>query len=389
MRVPVRAVAFALAMATAACNARREAAAQSTQRPHDGVVAIIAPRAPLPAESASVAVTRFSFIAYGDTRSDQDGEDVQFEHSYIVDAILRQIAGMASGPDPVRFVLQSGDAVVDGGDARQWNVSFIGLVNRITDSAGVPYFLAPGNHDLTSAPSPTAPLRQPGLRNYLAAIAGLIPPDGATRRLAGYPTYAVGYGNTFVIAFDSNIAGDDRQYAWIAAQLAGLDRTRFPNIVALFHHPVFSSGPHGAAKIEHATADLRAKYMPLFRRHHVRLLIAGHEHLFEHWVERWKDSTGMARRMDQVVSGGGGAPLYPYAGEPDTRAYLVRGEREHVTLEHLVRPDPAPNADLYHFLVVRVDGERITVEYVGLPGGRKVQPYPGAALELADPPKSP
>lgn len=136
-----------------------------------------------------------------------------------VRAILRVIAQRASGPSPIKFVLQSGDAVVNGRDPKQWNVSFTGLINRLTTEGGVPYFLAPGNHDVTSAADLENPGRKEGLANYLRAVAQLIPPDGATRRLNGYPTYAFGYGNTFVLAFDSNIAADSVQFHW--ARTAG------------------------------------------------------------------------------------------------------------------------------------------------------------------------
>src|SRR5207247_2202755 len=127
--------------------------------------------------------------------------------------------------------------------------------------------------------------------------------------------------NTFVLALDSNIAGDDTQLAWTTRQLEGLDRARYVNVVAFFHHPPFSSGPHGGAIVERAALLLRARYLPLFRAHHVRLVLAGHEHIFEHWVERYTDATG-PHRMDHVVTGGGGAPLYNYQGEPDLREYV-------------------------------------------------------------------
>jgi hypothetical protein len=42
-------------------------------------------------------------------------------------------------------------------------------------------------------------------------MAKLIPTEGSPRRLNGYPTYAVGYGNSFFIALDSNIADDALQ----------------------------------------------------------------------------------------------------------------------------------------------------------------------------------
>ena len=347
------------------------------------VVAIAPPRTALPPEAMSAGVTRFSFIVYGDTRGRHDGTDLQYEHGLVVEAMVRTIAALASGPDPVRFILQSGDAVVDGRDARQWNASFVALINRLTSEGGVPYYLAAGNHDVTSAAELDAPGRQQGLRNYLSAVAQLIPPDGATRRLAGYPAYAIGYGNTFVIGFDSNIAEDSTQLAWVRSQLEGLDRRRYPNVVAFFHHPVFSSGPHGGALVERPTTALRARYMPLFRRHHVRLLFAGHDHVYEHWIERYRDATGV-HRIDQIVSGGGGAPLYTYRGEPDLRDYVRAAGPDSVRLEHVVRPGAEEGDSPYHYVVVHVDGEMMWLEVIGVDWGRSFAPYRSARAVLGD-----
>ena len=314
-------------------------AAQQPER----VRAIAPPATPLPSEEQSRGVNRFSFIVYGDTRGRRDGIEVQYEHSLVVDSMLARIKQLAGTPYPVRFVLQSGDAAVDGRQPGQWNVSFVPLIDRITKDGGVPYFLAPGNHDVGFAQTIDSPDRQAGLRNFLDAVSALIPPDDSPRRLAGYPTYSFGYGNTFVIALDSNIAGDEKQYQWVKGQLEGLDRTRYVNVIVFFHHPPFSSGPHGGPIVEAPAAALRARYMPLFRAQHVRAIFVGHDHLFEHWVERYADATG-PHRMDLVVSGGGGAPLYIYQGEPDLREYLKANESSKVTLEHLVKPgaEPAP-----------------------------------------------
>jgi hypothetical protein len=345
------------------------------------VRAIAPPRNPLPAESASAAVTRFSFLVYGDTRGRRDGVAEQYEHSLIVDSALDTIQRRAEGPAPVKFVLQTGDAVVNGRDARQWNRSFVDLINRLTTDGGVPYFLAPGNHDVTSAAELDAPLRGEGLRNYLSAIGNLIPPDGAPRRLDGYPTYAFGYGNAFFIALDSNIATDDKQFEWARTQLEGLDRTRYRHVIAFLHHPAFSSGPHGGARVEGPTAALRARYVPLFRRHHAAILFSGHEHLFEHWVERYEDSAGM-HRLDHITTGGGGAPLYIYRGEPDVLGYLKSNEGDKVTLDHIVRPGMDLGDNPYHYLLVEVDGDRIRVEVIGVDWGRGFQPYRSNATEL-------
>lgn len=339
---------------------------------------------PLPAERASADVTRFSFIVYGDTRGRRDGVDPQYEHSLIVESMLRTIARQRNTPESVRFVLQSGDAVVNGRNAAEWNVSFVGLVNRLTTEGGVPYFLAPGNHDVTSSDDLASPGRAQGLRNYLMAMGKLIPPDGATRRLTGYPTYAFGYGNTFVLAIDSNIADDSTQFAWAKAQLEGLDRRRYTHIAAFFHHPPFSSGPHGAWRIERPTQQIRDRWMPLFRRHKVDLVFTGHEHFFEHWVERWRDESGRWRRMDQLVTGGGGAPLYSYQGEPDLGPYLAVGARDSVRVQHLVKPGMTPGENAYHYLLVHVDGARVWHEIIGVDWSAGYAPYRSNRAVLGD-----
>jgi 3',5'-cyclic AMP phosphodiesterase CpdA len=348
------------------------------------VRAIAPPRLPLPSEENSADVSRFSFIVYGDTRGRRDGKEIQYEHSLVVESMLRTIKKMEKSEYPVRFILQSGDAVVNGRDAKQWNASFVDLINRLTTEGGLPYFLAPGNHDVTPAAELADPGRKEGLRNYLAAVSQLIPPDGAPRRLAGYPTFAFGYGNTFVLAFDSNIATDDKQYEWVKSQLEGLDHRRYVNVITFCHHPPFSSGPHGGAKVEPPAAALRSRYLPLFRAHHVKAIFAGHEHFFEHWVERYADGTGQPHRLDHVITGGGGAPLYSYQGEPDLRDYLKDNQAGKVRLEHLVKPGFDRGDNAYHYVVVQVDGEQLNMEVIGVDWGSDYRPYRSNKTELRD-----
>jgi len=381
MKAPASAVALiGVSVAAATFLGSDRGAAQATPE----VRAIAPPRNPLPDEKDSAGITRFSFIVYGDTRGRRDGTELQHEHSLVVDAQLATIKARAASDQPVRFVLQTGDAVVNGRDANQWNVSFVRLINRLTEDGGVPYFLAPGNHDVTSSPNLADSGRQEGLRNYLAAIAGLIPPEGAPRRLSGYPTYAFGYGNLFVIALDSNLAADDTQYRWVEAQLAGLDRARFRHVLAFFHHPPFSSGPHAVPALEPQTLALRERYLPLFRRHRVAMTFSGHEHFFEHWVERYVDASGAAQRMDHVVTGGGGAPIYTYRGEPQTAEYLKANAADKVSLEHLVKPGLSAGDNPYHFVIVTVDGERLSLEVVGVDWGRDWAPYRSRRATLRD-----
>jgi hypothetical protein len=348
------------------------------------VTPITPPDISFPSEAATAGITKFSFIAYGDTRSALDGISLQSNHYLVVSSILRTIAARAASSDPVKFVVQSGDAVLDGRSAKQLSVSYVPVVNRLTTS-GIPYFLAVGNHDVRNSTSLSDSSRLIGLKNYFAANKYLIPADGTPRRLSGYPTYAVTYGNTYVLLFDSIIATDSAQYEWIRKQLEGLDRRRFVNIVVVCHHPAFSSGPHGGVTVDTATLAMRQRYMPLFAKHHVKLMLTGHEHLFEHWVERYTDATGR-HRLDQIVSGGGGAPLYGYTGEPDIRPFLAANAADSVTLEHLVKPGVDPGQNPYHYLVVHVDGDKIRIEVIGVDWGQNFRPYRSNWSVLQDSP---
>ena len=356
------------------------------------------PGTPLPDEAASAGVTRFSFLAYGDTRTGggtpNDADAPNPEHTLVMDGMLAKVRALAATPFPVRLVLQSGDAVLRGVDGQRWNNGFTPVIERLTKGANIPYFFSAGNHDVTSGP-PGDPQRAIGLHNTLTAIARLIPPEGSPRRLSGYPTYAFGYGNTFFIALDSDIAQDTTQASWVTSQLERLDRTRYRHVIAFFHHPPYSSGPHSGAsgdpvpgtgvkapdRVEAPTTAIRQLYMPLFRKHHVRLIVAGHEHLLDHFVERYDDQ-GVTYRMDTIVTGGGGAPTYTYNGEPDLRGYLAAGAPANVKVEHLMKPGMTIADNPHHFVVVQVDGDALTLEVIAA-GGAPYAPYAGGVSKIS------
>jgi hypothetical protein len=360
------------------------------------------PATPLASETASAGVTRFSILAYGDTRSGGalgvpgDGDVIHPEHTRIVDRMLVKARESAATPFPVKFVLQSGDAVLRGIVGAMWNVSFTPIIERLTKGANIPYFFSVGNHDVTGMPAGD-PQRALGLHNTLTVMSKLMPPEGSPRRLSGYPTYAFGYGNAFFIAFDSNIASDAIQFAWVTDQLEHLDRARYRHVIVFFHHPPFSSGPHSGAsgtpmpgtgqkapdRLEPATAAIRAMYVPLFRKHHVALLVGGHDHLYDHFVEHYVDK-GVTYRMDNLVTGGGGAPIYSYVGEPDLRGYVAANAAEGVRVDHLMKPGSTPDENPHHFVVVQVDGDQLSLEVIGT-GPTTYAPYNGSAkIALSD-----
>jgi hypothetical protein len=351
----------------------------------EAVKPIDPPAHPL-SDADSAGVTKFSFLVYGDTRSGAvgDGTVVHPIHSAVMDTMLATITARQQTDYPVRFVLQTGDAVLRGATGRMWNVSYTPIIERLTRGADIPYFLTVGNHDVAVAP-PGDAVRQLGLHNMLTAMAKLIPPEGSPYRLNGYATFAFGYGNAFVISIDTTVAADPLQLAWVTDVLEHLDRSRFRHVFAFQHYPPYSSGPHGGAGIiEPQTLAIRTSYMPLFRRYRVNVVLTGHEHLLEHWIERYSDN-GRDGRIDTIVTAGGGAPIYTYRGEPDLTAYLAAGAAQNVRVEHLVTPGRTIPENPNHFVVVQVDGDRLSVEAIAV-GNASFTPYNGQSrFELADP----
>src|SRR5436309_14657063 len=171
------------------------APAQPAVLPWVAVRPIEPPATPLPTEQASAGITKYSFIAYGDTRSSGilgepgDGDIVHAEHSRLVDLMIERVRRAATTAFPIRFVLQSGDAVLRGQNAAMWNVSFTPIIDKLTRGANIPYFFSVGNHDVTTMPGGD-PGRALGLHNTLTAMSKIIPPEGSPPRPGGYLTYS-------------------------------------------------------------------------------------------------------------------------------------------------------------------------------------------------------
>src|SRR2546425_1039531 len=173
---------LSLAVLAAASVVSRPSAQQGTA--DDVQVTPIEPPAhPLPAEAETARIKRFSFFAYGDTRSagpqrgsDElplDGRVVQGPHSAVVDAMIATAQRLASSGSPARFVVSSGDAVLYGPNGTMWNVSYVPVIDRLIRQTGLPFFFAPGNHDTTTRP-PGDPEREHGVHNVLSAMSKLM-----------------------------------------------------------------------------------------------------------------------------------------------------------------------------------------------------------------------
>jgi tartrate-resistant acid phosphatase type 5 len=105
-------------------------------------------------------------------------------------------------------------------------------------------------------------------------------------------------GDVELFLLDSN-APTWRQTSWLRRALAG-STARWK--VAVFHHPPFSCGAY------HAHALVRKRWVPLFERYRVRLVLSGHDHNYQRFAAR--------RGVTYVVHGGGSGYFYPLRACP-------------------------------------------------------------------------
>lgn len=123
------------------------------------------------------------------------------------------------------------------------------------------------------------------------------------------PWYAATFGSWRFLMLDSNcefIGGCEKgsaEYQWVKQQLATHSGRC---VAAVWHHPRWSTGPHG----DNASV---AELFGLLRRRHVDLLLTGHDHDYQRFFP--SDARGTRDRdgVTEFVVGTGGAALYDFA----------------------------------------------------------------------------
>jgi 3',5'-cyclic AMP phosphodiesterase CpdA len=178
---------------------------------------------------------------------------------------------------PFDLILHVGDIAYDDGTLGQLESQFFDVYRALIES--FPVFPVAGNHDYGTASG--APLRQ----------AFELPENGAPDGTESW--YSFDWGNVHFVGLDTERIGD-QQAAWLDADLAGTDK---PWKVVLGHRPPYSSGEHGSS------SAFRGQFGPLIEKHHVQLVLAGHDHDYE----RSQPIAGAT----YIVTGGGGRGTRP------------------------------------------------------------------------------
>ncbi len=146
----------------------------------------------------------------------------------------------------------------------------------------------PGNHEYES----------PGAAPYFAYFGEQAGPPGR-----GY--YAITLGDGLILMLDSNIPATSGSPQFEFAR-AALQAQRTPCTMAVWHHPLFSSGPGGT------NGGMRDMWA-LLEASRAEIVLTGHDHLYERFARQ--TSTGRPDPVGgirQFTAGTGGAELYNF-----------------------------------------------------------------------------
>ena len=242
----------------------------------------------------------FTFVVYGDTRTRHE------LHKKVTEAI-RKI-----GPD---FIVHTGDLVANGNTVEQWPVFFSIERDLLRETA---FFPVLGNHE----------------RNC---------PEYYEFFDVTIPYYSFNWGTAHFTMLNSdlgNVAASDeakkefwaRQLRWLEEDLEANQQADFRFVV--MHHPPFTA----VKKRQGSNPEVQAM-VPVFEKYHVTAVFNGHDHNYQHHLKNG---------IHYIVTGGGGAPLYPV--DAPMKGITLKVE----TTEHYVR--------------IKVDGTRAEAEAIALDG---------------------
>ena len=176
------------------------------------------------------------FLATGDT-----GRGSQVQHD------LARVMINYRQAFPYEFAILTGDNLYGKEKTEDYKLKFEDVYRPLIDG-GVKFYASLGNH------------------------------DGSNQRfyehfnMNGQEYYRLEKGGVSFYALNSNYM-EQRQLAWLEEELAK-DKAKWK--IAFFHHPPYSSGKfHGSSK------GTRRVLEPLFVKHGVDVVFAGHEHFYE------------------------------------------------------------------------------------------------------------
>ncbi len=247
---------------------------------------------------------KFTFVAFGDFGAGTQGQ--------------RDAAKMLDGAE-AEFALLLGDLIYGRGEEEHYDTRFFEPYRR--SLRRMTFWPALGNHDV-------------GAKDGAALLAAFdVPANGPVGIQTGR-NYSFDYGNTHIVAFDSNASASVLKRTigpWLESDLKASKATWK---IVFMHHPPFSSAGHGE------DPKIRDTMVPFFERGGASLVLSGHDHSYE----RIKPRNGVT----YMVSGNGGARLYEHKN-PHAYTEFFYNKRHGMTF-------------------FTVDGPRMTLRHVNADG---------------------
>ncbi len=212
--------------------------------------------------------TKFSFFAYGDTRTNPAA------HDSVAEKILENIQNDTAAQT---FILASGDLVANGDNEADWDDQFFDpqYANIQEMLRTLPYMACMGNHERQGT----------GFGKYFPYVFYNSP------RFYG----SFDYANAHFIIIDqyTDYSSGSDQYIWLENDLAGTNK---PWKIIVLHEPGWTAGGHAN------NTDVQDYIQPLCETYNVQFVFGGHNHYY---------ARAEVNGVIHITTGGGGAPLYP------------------------------------------------------------------------------
>lgn len=213
----------------------------------------------------------FQFLYFGDAQN-----DIKMHWS----RVIRQAQRDASKSS---FMLHAGDLINTHLNDHEWGEWFGagGFLNAM-----IPAFVTPGNHEYARGPDgkpALTPHWRPQFNLPLNGLKGLEETN-----------YFIDYSNARIISLNSN-EQQEVQAIWLDELLSQKNRPLWTIIT--FHHPVYS-----VSKGRDST-KLRVLWQPIFDKHHVDLVLNGHDHTYARSGPRIHDNRPAGEQVRRNESG--------------------------------------------------------------------------------------
>lgn len=354
------------------------------------------PSAGSPPAPPSGTVTKFSFLAYGDSRSG-NGCDGNKVHIGLVKRMVQEpnalfvfnLGDMITGYDASTNWVQKGNCTAADSQGSFKDIVAPLMAKPAPAGLATAYFPVVGNHDdnwndgwypdpfgngFCDVFAPKAFVPNHTQQSYFAGTAAMRIADTdffslacSTTRRDVYPTYlyySFNYGNSHFTVMRLNSDYDDleecnnkagakdynncfrlHQLDWLRADLAAASaRTEIQNLFVLLHAPMFTTAEGHAAQVSWPTLSKE------FSKYNVKVVFSGHNHVYERSVPIFASTASPNGVQDNqkgtvyTVTGGGGSELH----------YFKTG----------INPLIAKRDRSFHYLRVDVDGATVNVKAI-------------------------